>query len=88
MRQERFAEQAQETLVASQELVRHHRHSQWDVEHILLVLLEQGDGLAIRILEEFRVDVQMVKQKVESRLLTRWSKSWRSDLLSGRYPWI
>ncbi len=32
MRQDRFTEQAQEVLQASQELVRKARHSQWDVD--------------------------------------------------------
>ena len=41
MTPERFTEQAQEALTASQELVRRYQHSQWDVEHILLALLEQ-----------------------------------------------
>ena len=34
MKPERFTEQAQEVLAASQELVRRYRHNQWDVEHI------------------------------------------------------
>ena len=45
MKQERFTEQAQEVLAASQELVRGYRHSQWDVEHFLLALLQQEGGL-------------------------------------------
>ncbi len=40
MRQDRFTQQAQEVLAASQELVRQQRHSQWDVEHVLLALLQ------------------------------------------------
>ena len=38
MRQDRFTQQAQEVLAASQEMVRQQRHSQWDVEHVLLAL--------------------------------------------------
>ena len=45
MRQERFTEQAQEALALSQELVRQYKHNQWDVEHILLALLQQERGL-------------------------------------------
>ncbi len=37
---DQFTNQARQVLQNSQELVRHHRHSQWDVEHILLALLE------------------------------------------------
>ena len=46
MRQDRFTQQAQEVLAASQEMVRTQRHSQWDVEHVLLALLQHQDGLA------------------------------------------
>jgi len=44
MTPEKFTEQAQEVLAASQELVRRYHHNQWDVEHILLALLEQQGG--------------------------------------------
>ena len=68
MRQERFTEQAQEVLAASQELVRRYRHNQWDVEHILVALLEQESGLTSDILERLGVDVAAVKRRVEARL--------------------
>jgi len=68
MRQERFTEQAQEALAASQELVRHYHHSQWDVEHILLALLQQERGLVSDILRELGVDVEAVRQEVVAAL--------------------
>ena len=68
MRQERFTEQAQEALASSQELVRQYRHSQWDVEHILLALLQQQAGLVGDILRELGVDVEAVRQEVEAHL--------------------
>ena len=68
MMQERFTEQAQEALALSQELVRHYRHSQWDVEHILLALLQQEKGLVGDILRELGIDVEAVKQQVEAVL--------------------
>jgi len=68
MKQERFTEQAQEALAASQELVRQHHHSQWDVEHILLALLQQQAGLVGSILKELKVDVEAVRQQVLATL--------------------
>jgi len=68
MMQERFTEQAQEALALSQELVRHYRHSQWDMEHILLALLQQEKGLVGDILRELGIDVEAVKQQVEAVL--------------------
>ena len=68
MRQERFTEQAQEALAASQELVRQYHNSQWDVEHILLALLQQEKGLVGDILTELGVDAGAVRQEVEATL--------------------
>lgn len=64
MKPPRFTEQAQEVLAASQELVRHYRHSQWDVEHILLALLQQEGGVASEIFKELDVQVEPVREKV------------------------
>ncbi len=68
MRQERFTEQAQEALALSQELLQKYRHSQWDVEHILLALLQQEAGLVGDILGGLGVDVEKVRQEVEAVL--------------------
>jgi ATP-dependent Clp protease ATP-binding subunit ClpC len=68
LRPDRFTEQAQEVLAASQEMVRRYHHNQWDVEHVLLALLEQERGITQEILRELRVDVQEVRRKVEATL--------------------
>jgi ATP-dependent Clp protease ATP-binding subunit ClpC len=68
MKQERFTEQAQEALAASQELVRQYKHSQWDVEHILLALLQQEKGLVGDIFAELGVDIEKVKEEVAAAL--------------------
>ena len=49
---EQFTNQARQVLQNSQELVRRHRHNQWDVEHILLALLELDEGVPTAILAE------------------------------------
>jgi len=68
LRPERFTEQAQEVLAASQELLRRYQHNQWDVEHILLALLEQEKGITRDILQVLGVDVEAVKQRVQATL--------------------
>jgi len=68
MRQDRFTQQAQEVLAASQEMVRQQRHSQWDVEHVLLALLQHQDGLAGKILDAMQVDVRALTQRVADTL--------------------
>jgi ATP-dependent Clp protease ATP-binding subunit ClpC len=68
MRPEKFTEQAQEALALSQELVRQYKHSQWDVEHILLALLQQEKGLVGEILRELKADVDNIRQQVDAAL--------------------
>ena len=64
LKPERFTEQAQEVLRNSQELVHQHQHSQWDVEHILLALLELEDGLPAEIFRELEISVEAVTARL------------------------
>jgi ATP-dependent Clp protease ATP-binding subunit ClpC len=68
MRSEKFTESAQEVLSASQEMVHRFRHNQWDVEHVLLALLEQEKGITLDILREVGVDVDALRHRVEQVL--------------------
>ncbi len=68
MRQDRFTQQAQEVLAASQEMVRQQRHSQWDVEHVLLALLQHPESLARQVLERQKVDVDKLRDRVAASL--------------------
>jgi ATP-dependent Clp protease ATP-binding subunit ClpC len=68
MRPDRFTEQTQEVIAASQELVRQYRHNQWDVEHILLALLQKEDSVAADILRELGVNIEQVRERVEQAL--------------------
>ena len=68
LRPEQFTEQAREVLNNSQELVRRFNHSQWDVEHILLALLELEEGLPGDILNELGISAAAVKNKLRQAL--------------------
>ena len=68
MKQERFTEQAQEAIQASQQLAMQYHHSQWDIEHILLALLMQKQGLVGEILKELKVDVEAIRNRLEEVL--------------------
>ncbi len=68
LRPEQFTEQAQTVLHNSQELVRKYRHSQWDVEHILLALLDLERGLPSDILAELGVSTDAVKARLHQVL--------------------
>ena len=64
----RFTEQAQAALVASERLVMQMRHSQWDAEHLLLGLLEVPDGLPARLLDSLGASTDEIANEVRSDL--------------------
>ncbi len=68
LRPEQFTEQAREVLNNSQDLVRQFNHSQWDVEHVLLALMELEDGLPGDILNELGISASTVKAKLRQAL--------------------
>ena len=70
MRQDRFTDQAQQVLQASQEMVRQTRHSQWDVEHVLFALVQLADGLARDVLQKMDIDPDSLGRAVKAQLET------------------
>jgi ATP-dependent Clp protease ATP-binding subunit ClpC len=64
LRPEQFTEAARDALGASQELMVRYRHNQWDVEHVLLALLQQEKGLAADILRQMGADADSIKDQL------------------------
>ena len=44
------------------------RHSQWDVEHVFLALLQYPGGVAQQIFAKLNVDIERVRQRVADTL--------------------
>ncbi len=65
---ERFTNKAKEALADSQQLLQRYHHNQLDVEHLLLAMLEQEDGLTPRILQSLNADVADLKARLEREL--------------------
>ena len=63
-----FTEQARDAIASSQNLLREYRHSQWDVEHVLLALLRLPQGLPSRILAQAHVDPDLLADRIETAL--------------------
>ncbi len=61
----RFTERAQQVLIFAQEEARSLQHNFIGTEHILLGLIQEGDGIAFRVLESLGVDLNTVRQQVE-----------------------
>ncbi len=68
LKQDDFTEQAQAALGASQQLVVQMRHSQWDVEHLLIGLLQIENSLSAKILTVLGIDVSDLLKELEAKL--------------------
>jgi len=55
-------------LAESQQLVRTERHSQWDVEHVLLALLQHERGIMPGLMEKLSVDRNALREAVAKAL--------------------
>ena len=70
LRPDNFTEQGQEALALSQEIVQRYNHSQWDVEHIFLALLEIENGVTAEILTSLGVDIDSLRLTTTESLTT------------------
>ena len=68
LKPEDFTEHGNEVLAKSQEVVRRYRHSQWDVEHILMALLELEQGVPATLLRQLGVAVDAMRRRVDEAL--------------------
>ena len=65
---DKFTEKAQEVLTNSYQVLTDKGHSQLDVEHVLLAMLQQSGGVTSQILERLNVDEGRVKEAVQEKL--------------------
>ncbi|HEV2034314.1 MAG TPA: Clp protease N-terminal domain-containing protein, partial [Candidatus Dormibacteraeota bacterium] len=65
---ERFTERAKKVLALAQEEAEKSHHSYIGTEHVLLGLLREGDGIAAKVLTNLGVEIEKVRQTVESLL--------------------
>src|SRR5687767_12661204 len=68
MRFDRFTQRAQEAIARSQEILVRYQHSQMDLEHVLLALLEQPEGAVQDIFELLGTDIEAMKRRVDQIL--------------------
>ena len=80
---DQFTNQARQVLQNSQELVRRHRHSQWDVEHILLALLEMEDSVPVRILSELGAPTGDIRAALHQALESAPKLAYEANQIYG-----
>src|SRR6478672_1895554 len=64
----RFTERAQEALQRAQQIMFAKQHTQLDVEHIFLALLQQRNSLPAQIITRLGGDVQTMTRRLETAL--------------------
>jgi len=64
----KFTEKAQQAVAESQQVAARLGHPNADVEHLLLALLEQENGLAPRLVEKCRISLELLISKLEAEL--------------------
>ena len=83
MRFDRFTERAQEAAARAFEIMQRMNHTQLDVEHMVLALLEQPEGVMPDILQKLNVDPDMVQRELE-RALESGPRSYGPALAGGQ----
>ena len=68
MRFDRFTERAQDAAMRAYETMQRYGHSQVDVEHLFLALLEQPQSLIAEMLERIGAPVEVMKERLAENL--------------------
>jgi ATP-dependent Clp protease ATP-binding subunit ClpB len=76
----KFTDKAWEAIVQAQDVVRRYKQQQLEVEHLIISLLEQQDGLAGKVLTRAGVDLPRLMQQVDE-FTKRQPKVANSDQL-------
>lgn len=68
MRFDKFTERAQDAAARAYELTQEYKHSQVDTEHLFLALLKQENGAVPQLLDQLKIDVAAIQQRLEEEL--------------------
>jgi ATP-dependent Clp protease ATP-binding subunit ClpB len=77
---DKFTDKAWEGIVKSQDIVRSYQQQQLDVEHLIIALLQQENGLAARLINRTGIDASRIQQQLED-FIRRQAKVGKSDQL-------
>jgi len=68
MKLDRYTLKAQEALQDAQSIARRNDHQQLDLEHLLLALLDQPDGIVVPVLEKIGVNLNLLRSRLNEAL--------------------
>ena len=78
---DKFTDKAWEGIVKSQDIVRAYQQQQLDVEHLILALLQQENGLAVRLINRTGVDSSRLQQQLEEFVRRQPKVNGKNDQL-------
>jgi ATP-dependent Clp protease ATP-binding subunit ClpB len=81
----KFTDKAWEAIVQAQDVVRRYRHQNLEVEHVLISLLEQQDGLAGKILTKAGIEPQRLWTQIDDYTRRQPKVGTSEQLYLGRY---
>ena len=68
MSMQRFTERAQDALQRAQQIMMAKQHTQLDVEHVFLALLQQPNSTSVQVIAYLHANVPLMTQKLEEAL--------------------
>src|SRR5688572_6749251 len=71
MKLDRFTQKMQEAVQAGQHLAGEKNHSEFDNDHVLRAVLDQPEGVAKPLLEKVGVNVEALREKLDTALARR-----------------
>jgi len=71
MRFDKFTIKSQEAIASAQDIARDFEHQVVDVEHLLLALLMQDEGIVSEIIEKIGANTKVISQKIKQELARR-----------------
>ena len=80
----KFTDKAWEGIVKSQDIVRAYQQQQLDVEHLIIALLQQENGLASRLINRMGIDPSYIQQKLEDFIRRQPTVAKSDQLYLGR----
>ena len=78
---EKFTERARKTMSLARQEAQRLNHEFISTEHVLLGILQEGEGFAVKVLKEFRIDPKEVRQEVEKRIVVS-----KAEITLGQLP--
>jgi ATP-dependent Clp protease ATP-binding subunit ClpC len=64
----KFSPKLKEVISFSREEALRLRHDQIGIEHLLLGLIREGDGMALKVLHSLQIDLTLFRRKIEDAI--------------------